>query len=195
MPARPTRFFLTLACALALALPAGAREVGGVRFDETQTVAGKPLLLNGAAVRQSAMIKAFAIGLYLERKSTVAGDILAGNGPMRLLIHPLRDTVGKDLGQAFVAAMHKHSSPQDTARIAAQTQRFGELFAQLGALKKGDVIGLDWMADKGTVLSLNGVAVGAPLQDIAFYRAVLRIWLGETPAQPDMKPALLGLQR
>ena len=38
----------------------------------------------------------------------------------------------------------------------------------------------------------GGTPMGEPMPDIAFYNAVLRIWLGDSPAQDDLKDALLG---
>ncbi|MDT8990952.1 chalcone isomerase family protein [Curvibacter sp. APW13] len=192
MTARIFRPFIAFASAVALALPATALEVGGVRFDDVQTVAGKTLQLNGAAMRQILVIKFFAIGLYVEKKSTNAADILAATGPRRVQIHLQRETSSDELGQAFVTAMNKNNSKEEKGKVVAQTTAFGEIFANLGTLKKGDVMTLDWVPGKGTVASLNGKPIGEPLPDIAFHNAVLRIWLGDAPAQANMKPALLG---
>ena len=50
----------------------------------------------------------------------------------------------------------------------------------------------DWIPGTGTVCELNGKRIGEPASDINFYNAVLRIWLGEKPADRSLKPALLG---
>jgi len=39
---------------------------------------------------------------------------------------------------------------------------------------------------------VDGKPAGAPIQGEDFYRALLRIWLGERPVQEDLKQALLG---
>jgi hypothetical protein len=39
---------------------------------------------------------------------------------------------------------------------------------------------------------VNGIPKGRPLPGEPFYRAVLRIWLGDKPEQPNLKQALLG---
>jgi hypothetical protein len=44
----------------------------------------------------------------------------------------------------------------------------------------------------GTVLAVNGKPAGSPIAGEDFYRALLRIWLGERPVQDDLKKALLG---
>jgi len=42
------------------------------------------------------------------------------------------------------------------------------------------------------VPSLNGRQIGAPIPGADFYRALLRVWLGDKPVQDDLKHALLG---
>ena len=44
----------------------------------------------------------------------------------------------------------------------------------------------------GMVMTLNGKSISEPIPDVAFYNAVLRIWLGDKPADDKLKPLLLG---
>jgi hypothetical protein len=44
----------------------------------------------------------------------------------------------------------------------------------------------------GTQLTVDGKPSGAPIPGEDFYRALLKIWLGEHPVQDDLKKALLG---
>ena len=69
---------------------------------------------------------------------------------------------------------------------------FGEVFAKTPVLKKGDQLSLDWTPNEGTQCYLNGKKIGELMPDVAFYNAVLRIWLGDKPADGSLKPALLG---
>ena len=52
------------------------------------------------------------------------------------------------------------------------------------------MIDLDFDA-KGVSVSDNGKARGR-IDDPAFARALLRVWLGENPSQSSLKKALLG---
>jgi hypothetical protein len=47
-------------------------------------------------------------------------------------------------------------------------------------------------SSSSTTLFVNGAAQGEPMKGEPFYRALLRIWLGEKPVQDDLKKALLG---
>ena len=60
----------------------------------------------------------------------------------------------------------------------------------LGNAKEGDVITLDFVAGS-TVIALNGAQKGS-IAGEPFNRALTKIWLGDKPAQTDLKQAMLG---
>ena len=180
------------ALAMACAMPAYALEVGGAKFDDTASVGGKTLVLNGAAMRQILLFKVYGIGLYVEKKSSNAAEIVAATGPKRITLIMQREVNSDEFGQLFITSMNKNSTKEEKAKVVAQTTAFGEIFTDVGVVKKGDIFLLDWVPSKGTVLYLNGKQVGNPLPDHAFYQSVLRIWLGGNPPQSNIKPALLG---
>lgn len=180
------------AMALALATSAMAVDVGGVKVDDTATVGGKPLVLNGAGMRQIVFVKVYAAGLYLTEKKASAADAQALTTPKRVALHIQREVNSDEFGQLFITSMNKNSTKEEKAKVINQTVKFGEMFASMDKVKKGDVITLDWIPGTGTVSSLNGKQIGESLPDIAFFNAVLRIWVGENPVQSDLKRALLG---
>ena len=181
-----------LLCAMALALPAAAVEVEGVKLDDSAKVAGKDLKLNGAGVRVRAIFKVYVMGLYLPEKKKTAAEVLAVEGPRRFTLVMLRDVSGSDLGEAFMAGLNKNTDKAEKSKIVNQMAKFGEMFTTVESLKKGDVLTSDWVPGSGTVMLLNGKAMSEPLPDIAFYNAILKIWLGDKPADTTLKPALLG---
>lgn len=178
--------------ALVCTMPAYALDVGGVKVEDTASVGGKTLVLNGAAMRQIMIAKIYAIGLYVEKKSNNAAEILAATGPKRIALHMQREVNSDEFGQLFITSMNKNSTKEEKAKVVAQTSKFGEVFADMGAVKKGDVIWLDWIPGKGTVTYVNGKQIGDAMPDLAFNQSVMRIWLGEYPPQANIKPALLG---
>lgn len=191
--ARPLKTLISLAAlACALAVPAQAAEVGGVKIEDTATVGGKPLVLNGAGMRQIFVVRVYAAGLYLTEKKTSAADVLALSTPKRIALHIQREVNSEEFGQLFITSMNKNSSKEEKAKVINQTVKFGEMFSNLDPVKKGDIVTLDWIPGTGTVSTLNGKKIGEALPDIAFYNAVLRIWLGENPVQSNLKRELLG---
>ena len=184
---------LTLATvALALSSGANAAEVSGVKVDDTATVAGKNLVLNGAGMRKKFIINVYVAGLYLSEKKSSAADVQALTTPKRVTLILQREVSSDEFGQLFITSMNKNSTKEEKAKVISQTGKFGEMFASLDKVKKGDVIHLDWIPGQGTVSTVNGKVTGETLPDIAFYNAVLRIWIGDSPAQDDLKDALLG---
>ena len=80
----------------------------------------------------------------------------------------------------------------EKAKIVSQIGKFGEMFAKVDGLKKGDVQHIDWLPATGTQIELNGKKLIENVPDLAFYNALLRIWLGDRPVDRSLKPALLG---
>jgi hypothetical protein len=189
------RFTLSLITAAALtvgaALPSLAAEVGGVKLEDSMQVAGKNLVLNGAGLRVKAVFKVYAIGLYLPEKKSTPADVQAVAGPKRFKIVMLRDLSGEEFGQAFLTGINKNSDKDEKAKFVNQLVKLGELFEEVGGLKKGDIILGDWNGSN-TTFQVNGKTVGSALPDPAFYNAILRIWLGDSPADSSLKPLLLG---
>jgi len=188
--------FRTLVCAgtlaVACAMSAQAADIGGVKVEDTATVAGKTLVLNGGGMRQIFVVKVYAAALYLSEKKTSAADVQALTTPKRVALHIQREVNSEEFGQLFITSMNKNSSKEEKAKVINQTVKFGEMFASLPPVKKGDIVTLDWVPGSGTVSTLNGKQIGETLPDIAFYNAVLRIWIGENPVQSDVKRGLLG---
>ncbi|GAB3539285.1 chalcone isomerase family protein [Noviherbaspirillum agri] len=185
---------LTVVIALLVAHTAGAAEVGGMKLDDTIRLADQELKLNGAGIRYRAIFKVYAMGLYLTEKKTTVPDVLAAPGARRTVIIPLRDISNEDFGRAFMSGIQKNSDRTEKAKLVTQLQKFGELFASIPELKKGDVLTTDWIPGVGTVIQINGKKTIDPLPDIAFYNAILKIWLGDHPADSRLKPMLLGVK-
>jgi hypothetical protein len=194
----PKNRSLALACAAAAALwlgnpaPALAVDVAGVKIEDSAKVAGKDLRLNGAGVRTRAIFKVYAMGLYLGKKEATTDAVLASTGPRRFTIVMLREVSGDDFGQAFMTGINNNTDKAEKGKIVNQMVKLGEIFVNVGGLKKGDKLIVDWVPDKGTVIELNGKSLSEPLPELGFYNALLKIWLGDKPADSDLKPLLLG---
>jgi hypothetical protein len=191
------RLFIAAALlASAASLPvAAAVSVAGVRFDDTVQLAGKELKLNGAGVRTKVVFKVYAAGLYLPDRAQSTADVLRQDGPRRVSIVMLRDVPADTFANAFFEGLTENVDKAERGRLAPQMRTFNTVFTTGDSLKKGDVVHLDWIPGAGTQCSLNGKKVGDVIPDVAFYNAVLRIWLGDHPVDDSLKPALLGTTR
>src|SRR5471032_1511464 len=150
------------------------------------------LKLNGAGLRTKFLFKVYAMGLYLQDKKTTTADILASQGPRRVNLVMMRELTSEEFGNAFMAGLNANSDQAERTKVLPQTMKFGEMFAQISALKKGDVLTMDRLPGEGTQCMLNGKKIGDMVPDVAFYNAILRIWIGDKPVDSSLKPALLG---
>lgn len=192
MKAHLTALMTAAALTLGSLSAAHAVEVQGVKLEDTATVAGKTLVLNGAGARIKAVFKIYAIGLYLTEKKNNTADVLALGGPKRFKIVFLRDLTSEEFGSAFLAGINKNLEKDEKTKYVNQITKFGDLFTEFEGVKKGEVIIGDYNPAVGTTITLNGKQLGSALPDVGFYNAILRIWLGANPADNLLKPALLG---
>jgi hypothetical protein len=175
-------------CLALVASAAGAAEVSGVRLDDKTQVEGRDLVLNGAGLRKRFVFKVYVIGLYLAQKTTDAVNLA---GPKRVSIHMLRDVGADQFTEALVEGLRANHSEEDFRKLEPRVKELSDVMAQIGEAKKGMVIALDWTGSE-TRLVVNGKPSGKPIAGEDFYRALLRIWLGEHPVQDDLKKSLLG---
>jgi len=173
---------------LLLITPLGfAIEVSGVKLpDEDQK-----LVLNGAGLRKRAFFQVYVIGLYLPEKKTLAADAIGAAGPKRVLIHMLRDVDAGEFSGALAGGMKDNVSEAEMKALDPRVKQLMAIMGEMKEAKKGMRITLDW-TPAGTQMTVDGKAAGAPIAGEDFYRALLKIWLGENPVQADLKKALLG---
>ena len=176
----------------ALTAPALALEVGGTNFPETVTVAGKPLVLNGAGVRYKAMFRVYAAGLYAPSKSTVVAEVSDTATPKRLHIVMLREIDSTELGNMFARGMEENAERGAMTRLLPGIMRMSQVFSDHKRLVAGDSFQMDWVPGTGAVLTIKGKVIGEPFREPEFYRALLGIWLGPKPADWKLKDAMLG---
>ena len=181
-------FFASL---LTFAFAAGAAEVAGVKLDDKTQVESRDLVLNGAGLRKRVIFNVYVIGLYLPEKKSDATSVLALPGPKRAAIHMLRDVGADTFTEALVDGVRENTSEAEYKSLEPRVKELSTIIAQIGEAKKGMNIALDWTGSATQIL-VNGKPVGKPIAGEDFYRALLRIWLGDKPVQDDLKKSLLG---
>jgi hypothetical protein len=169
-----------------------AADIAGVRLADKIQLGNTELLLNGAGVRYKGIFQVYVAALYVPSRKSTTTDVLAAQGARRVTLVMLRDVSSNELGRAFMSGIHENTPKVEAGRLMGQLVKFGEMFGSVAALKKGDTLTVDWIPTVGTVAQLNGRALAEPVQDIAFYNVVLRIWLGDRPADVRLKRAMLG---
>ena len=167
-------------------------KVEGVTFAGQATVAGQALELNGVGLRAVAWFKGYAAGLYLSSRARTAQQVLAATGPKRLQLRMLVDVDTEEFIKAFDKGIARNSPPAELPLLAERMARFDALLRAIGKVRKRDVVDLDWLPGQGLQFALNGLLQGAVIPGEDLYAALLRIFVGERPADPELKIGLLG---
>ena len=182
---------LMLACAVLLSWNANALEVAGVKLPDTAQVGNANLQLNGAGIRTKLFFKIYVAALYLPQRQKAADTVVAEEREHRVALHILRELSSAKLLGAFNDAIEANHSAAELSALEPQLRQMAQIFDTVKEVKPGDVISLDYLPGSGTQISVNGTARGT-IAGLAFNRALLRIWLGNKPAQDDLKKELLG---
>ena len=178
---------------LALSLPAlAALEVGDVKFDDTAKVGAGDTVINGAGMRKRAFFKVYAIGLYLPQKAASAADAINAKGAKRIAIVTLRELTAEQFVDALLEALKSNHDEAALKALQPKIDQFRSTMLTIGNAPEKSAVNIDWLPESGTRLSFNGSAKGSDIPGEDFYRALLKIWIGDKPAQEDLKEQLLG---
>jgi hypothetical protein len=172
--------------------PAPTVELAGVKYPPTVQLAGSTLHLNGAGIRYKFIIKVYTAGLYLGTKASTPEAVLSATGPKRMHVVMLRDIDANELGRLFTRGMQDNAPKEEFSKSIAGTLRMADIFSAKKRLVAGDNFSIDWVPGTGTTVLVNGKPQGEPVKEPEFFNALLRIWLGQNPADRLLKDALLG---
>lgn len=175
-----------------LALAQSATEVGGVKYEPSVQVGSSRLQLNGAGIRYKAVFKVYTAGLYLGAKAATTEAVLATPGAKRMHIVMLRDIDGNELGKLFTRGMQENAPREEFSKSIAGTIRMSEIFSARKKLLSGENFSVDFVPGVGTTVLVNGKPQAEPIKEPEFFTALMRIWLGNNPADAQLKEALLG---
>ncbi|MDR7268184.1 hypothetical protein J2X20_000813 [Pelomonas saccharophila] len=181
----------TLIAGTALCLQAGAAPTA-TKFDTTAQLGGSTLQLNGKGTRVRLVFKAYDMGLYTSKHVGTAAELLALPGPKRLQFTALRELPGTDLGRLFLRGISDNTPSQQMTRHTLATTRLIEVFSGKAKLMPGDSFTMDFVPGKGTQFYIQGQPQGEPIGDDEFFAMVLKIWFGDSPADANLRDALLS---
>jgi hypothetical protein len=181
---------------LCLSTQAFAMKVADVKVEDKVRVNSAQLILNGAGVRSKMMFEVYVAALYLGEKKTSAAAVMSDTGTKRVALHMMRHVDAGDFMDAFIKAVKANHNPEEFVSLAGRFLKFTRVFTNVGVVDKGDVITLDYLPATESSKAITVVGVNGKererMEGDDFYRALLRIWLGERPVQDDLKKEMLG---
>jgi len=189
---KPGFLFILLSVTISYPFSLQAKEVARVNISETISFSDQStkLILNGAGIRTKFIFDIYVGSLYLEKKASSAKEIYILHGEKRISMHFLYNEVSKEkLVNGWNEGFENNHTSEELVKLKDRITQFNNLFV---SVKKGDVINLDFIPTTGTSITIKGKSMGLIKGD-DFFIAILKIWLGEDPADGDLKEAMLGI--
>lgn len=164
-----------------------AVEVAGVRLAPQVEVAGETLTLNGHGIRKKFFFKVYVGSFYTVQPVSSTEQALAAPGGKLIRMDFLYDKVAKEkIVGAFAEGLAKNSPGlSNHGNVMTFLRWFDADFV------RGDQVDLLLQSDGTVSARHNGRQLGS-LVDPPLARGVLLIYLGDKPADDDLKEGLLG---
>jgi len=163
------------------------RTLKGVTLPVRIARDGKALTLNGMGVRTKVVFKVYVGGLYVEKTSNNADELISSEQYKLIEMVFLRAVDGITVADVIREGFDKNSKEQLPA-LKDRMEKFRKLIPDL---KKGDKLAFLYAPAKGLIVESNGKALGA-VEGRDFAEALFRCWLGGIPADKTLKKGLLG---
>ena len=161
-------------------------KVGDVTLPNETVLQGEKLILNGAGMREKMWIDLYAGGLYLQTKSNSSDEVVSKDAPMAIKLEIVSSMVSQS---KMIGAINEGFEKSTIgAATADQKSKFTTCFSD--EIVQGDIFDIVYANNTITVLK-NGKSKGS-LTGLEFKKTLFGIWLGNNPADKDLKKAMLG---
>jgi len=180
-------FALTIATA-----SLAATEIAGVKVEDTATVGGARLQLNGAGIRYKGPFKIYVGELHTTKKVNSLEELVAAPGPKRLTMTFVREIEAGPFGKLLTRGVEDNVPKNELSKLVPGLMRMSDIFSVNKILLPGETVTLDWIPGTGMVVTAKGKVQGEAFKEPEFYKAIMSIWFGPVPADFKLKDALLG---
>jgi hypothetical protein len=191
---KPGLLAATLAALLMAPAAQASIELSGVKVEDTATVAGTKLQLNGAGVRYKGPFKVYVGDLYTAKKVSSLEELTAAPGPKRLTMTFLREIEAGPFGKLLTRGVEDNVPKPEMSKLVPGLMRMSDIFTVNKILVPGETVVIDWIPGTGMVITAKGKVQGEPFKEPEFYKAIMAIWFGPVPADFKLKDALLGIK-
>lgn len=179
----------------ALGTQAASIEIAGVKVEDSVTVAGTKLQLNGAGIRYRGPFKVYVADLYTTKKVGSLEELMSAPGPKRLTLTMLREIEAGPFGKLLTRGVEDNVPRNEVSKLVPGLLRMSEIFSINKVLLPGETVTMDWIPGTGMVVNAKGKLQGEPFKESEFFKAIMSIWFGPVPADFKLKDALLGIQQ
>jgi hypothetical protein len=170
--------------------PSIAKEVAGVQIAANYQLDSSSLVLNGSGVRSKFFMDLYVASLYLSKTETDTEAVL--NSPLLVLqLDILSSMITSEKMNDAINEGFDNATNGQTQAIAPSITEFLATFD--APIQVGDRFVFVMQKGKGVSSIKNGILLGE-IQDEVFRQALIKIWLGDDPAQGSLKEAMLGIE-
>lgn len=83
---------------------AATQEISGVKVEDSTSVRGASLPLNGVGIRYKGPFKVYVAGLYLGKKAGTLEEVVSQPGPKRMNVTMVREIDAGELGKLLTSS-------------------------------------------------------------------------------------------
>jgi len=163
-------------------------NTAGIDFPQKMKAGDIDIVLNGTGLRKKFFIKVYAAGLYLENPESAQEAILSSDSAIAIRMVMIHDNIAPEkLSESWKEGFEANT--EDTAPLIERINTLTGWFTETA--RKGDVYDIIYVPNVGSSLTINGVLKGT-IEGADFRKALFAIWLGDKPADENLKKAMLG---
>ena len=164
-------------------------------FPKQIQVEGVKLSLNGMGTRYKAIFKVYDMGLYTSAKAGTMQEAINAPGAKKLQFIAHREISTNELGRLFFQGIKDNNSAELNLKHMASAASLSEVASVRSKILPGESFSMEFVPGKGVTFFVMDKAQGSAIGDAEFFSMVLKIWLGNVPADYLLKDALLGIQK
>ena len=183
------RILVLFIVGLVLFSVAEARQYGDVSIPDTLQAGGENLALNGAGYRSKFFMKMYLGGLYLKQESSDASAIVSADEPMLIKLHIVSGKITSDRMTDAINEGFEKSAGANLAALTDEIAKFKSFFAE--EINVDDIFDIAYVPGEGVSVYKNETLSGT-IEGLDFKKAAFGIWLGDKPADKNLKKNMLG---
>lgn len=183
------KVFIAVLAVLMMATASYSLEMAGITMPDSVKSGDASLVLNGAGIRVKFFMDMYVGGLYLQQKSSDAAAIINADELMAVRLQIVSGLITSEKMEDAVREGFEKSTNENTAPIQQEIENFINVFRE--KINVNDIYEFFYVPGKGMAVYKNG-APASVIPGIAFKKALFGIWIGDNPAQKNLKEGMLG---
>ncbi|TNF23722.1 MAG: chalcone isomerase [Bacteroidetes bacterium] len=177
--------------AIMIALTTEAQTtINGVTLPATMKAGDATVSLNGGGIRKKLFFKLYVGGLYLSKKSGDANAIINADEAMAVKLQITSSMISSENMSEAITEGFENSTGGNTAPLKSKIDAFVNMFKK-SEIVEGNVFDIIYVPGVGVQSYKNGKLEGT-IEGMDFKKALFGIWLGNKPADEDLKQAMLS---